>query len=157
MATKPATKPPAGAKDVWTDEERAAVQAAAAERKSQAGRDPAGEREAGEVELHAALAKLPPDDRAMAERIHQLVSAAAPGLVPKTYYGMPGWTTPGKTGKAICFFKPKSKFRVRYSNLGFQPAANLDDGQMWATEFAVIELTPAVEARISELVKKAVG
>ena len=145
------------AENIWSDEERAAVQAAAAERKAQGGRDPAAEREAGEAELQACLAKMPPDDRAMAERIHHLVLAAAPTLVPKTYYGMPGWATEGKTGKAICFFKPKSKFRVRYSNLGFQPAANLDDGKMWPTEFAVIELTPAVEARITELVRKAVG
>ncbi|HYL41340.1 MAG TPA: DUF1801 domain-containing protein [Candidatus Binatus sp.] len=156
-SAKTARQPKPETDNVWTAEERAAVQAAASERKSQAGRDQADERAAGEAELTAALAKLPADDRAMAERLHELVSAAAPALVPKTYYGMPGWTTPGKNGRSICFFKPKSKFRVRYSNLGFQPGANLDDGQMWATEFAVTELTPSVEARITELVRKAVG
>ena len=142
---------------LWTDEERAAAQAAATERKAQAGRDPAAERAAGEAEFQACVAKMPADDRAMAERIHRIVLSAVPALVPKTYYGMPGYATEGKNGKAICFFKPKSKFRVRYSNLGFQPAANLDDGDMWPTEFAVIALTPQVEQRIAELVRKAVG
>ncbi len=143
--------------NIWTDEERAAAQAAAAERKARARLDPAAEREAGEAEFRAAIAKMPADDRAMAERIHEIVLAAVPALVPKTYYGMPGYATEGKNGKAICFFKPKSKFRVRYSNLGFQPAANLDDGDMWPTEFAVLALTPEVERRITELVRKAVG
>ena len=90
----------------------------------------------------------------MAERVHAIVTDAAPALVPKTYYGMPAYATEGKNGKVICFFKPKSKFKVRYSTFGFQPDARLDDGDMWATEFAVIKLTPAVEARIAELAKK---
>ena len=161
MPTKPATKrasgTPTAADTVWSDEERAAVQAAAAERKAQAGRGAGSEREAGEAEWRACVTKMPPDDRAMAERIHAIVLAAVPALVPKTYYGMPGYSTQGKTGKSICFFKPKSKFRVRYSTVGFQPAATLDDGDMWPTEFAVISLTPAVEARLVELVRKAVG
>jgi uncharacterized protein YdhG (YjbR/CyaY superfamily) len=93
----------------------------------------------------------------MAERIHAIVSAAVPALAPKTYYGMPAYATEGKNGKVIGFFKPKSKFRVRYSTFGFQPDAHLDDGPMWATEFALIELTPAVEAKLVELVKKAAG
>lgn len=156
-ATKRTPTPRKSVNNVWTDEERAAVQAAAVERKAQARRDPAAERDAGLAELRASMAKMPADDRAMAERVHEIVSAAAPDLVPKTYYGMPGWATAGKNGKSICFFKPKSKFRVRYSTLGFQADAKLDDGQMWPTEFAVIELTPAVEARITELVKKAAG
>ena len=92
----------------------------------------------------------------MAERIHALVTAAAPALVPKTYYGMPAYAG-GKDGKVICFFKPKSKFKVRYSTFGFQPDARLDDGDMWPVAFAVTKLTPAVEARIAELVKKAAG
>jgi uncharacterized protein YdhG (YjbR/CyaY superfamily) len=147
----------AAAANVWTKEERAAVAAAARERTAAAARGPDEARAAGLQDVRAAIARMPPDDRAMAERIHEIVSAAAPELVPKTYYGMPGWATEGKTGKSICFFKPKSKFRVRYSTLGFQADAKLDDGKMWPTEFAVIELTPAVEARITELVKKAAG
>ena len=98
---------------------------------------------------------MPSDDRAMAERVHEIVSAAVPSLAPKTYYGMPAYAIEGKNGKTICFFKPKSKFKVRYSTVGFQPDAHLDEGDMWATEFAVISLTPAVEKRIAELVKKA--
>ncbi len=142
---------------VWTDEERAAMKSAASERKSSAGRSPEDERAAGLKELQDGLAKMPADDRAMGERLHEIVSAAVPALVPKTYYGMPAYATEGKNGKVICFYKPKSKFRMRYSTFGFQPDARLDDGKMWPTEFAVIELTPAVEARIVELVKKAAG
>jgi uncharacterized protein YdhG (YjbR/CyaY superfamily) len=143
--------------NVWTKEERAAVAAAARERKAAAGRGPEEARAAGLRDVREAIAKMPADDRAMAERIHEIVSAAVPALVPKTYYGMPGYATEGKNGRSICFFKPKSKFRVRYSTLGFQPDAKLDDGKMWPTEFAVIELTPPVEARITELVRKAAG
>ena len=100
---------------------------------------------------------MPSDDRKMGERIHEIVSAAVPALVPKTYYGMPAYATEGKNGKVIAFFKPKSKFKVRYSTVGFQPDARLDDGAMWPTEFAVIELTAAVESRIAALIKKAAG
>jgi uncharacterized protein YdhG (YjbR/CyaY superfamily) len=158
--TKTATKRKNAARkdtNIWTDEERAAVQAAAAERKAQAGRDPAAEREAGEADLRSSIAKMPADDRAMAERIHTIVTRAVPSLAPKTYYGMPAYATEGKNGKTIAFFKAKSKFKVRYSTIGFQPDAHLDDGEMWATEFAVISLTPAVEKRITDLVKKAAG
>jgi uncharacterized protein YdhG (YjbR/CyaY superfamily) len=140
----------------WTKEERAAAQAAVKERQA-AARGKGDERAEGLRGVMEAIAKMPVDDRAMAERIHELILQAVPSLVPKTYYGMPGYASDGKNGKPICFFKPKSKFRVRYSNLGFQPAAQLDEGDMWATEFAVIALTPAVEKRIVELVKKAVG
>ena len=133
------------------------MQASAKERKAASGRTPAEERAEGLADLRASIAKMPPDDAAMAERIHEIVSDAAPTLVPKTYYGMPAYATEGKNGKVICFFKPKSKFRVRYSTFGFQPDARLDDGDMWATEFAVINLTPAVEARIAELAKKGAG
>ena len=143
--------------NVWSDEEKAAMQASAKERKAASGRTPAEERAEGLADLRASIAKMPPDDAAMAERIHEIVSDAAPTLVPKTYYGMPAYATEGKNGKVICFFKPKSKFRVRYSTFGFQPDARLDDGDMWATEFAVINLTPAVEARIAELAKKGAG
>ena len=133
------------------------MQASARERKAAARLGPDEERAAGLKDLLDSIARMPADDRAMGERIHAIVSAAAPALVPKTYYGMPAYATEGKNGKVICFFKAKSKFRVRYSTFGFQPDARLDDGQMWATEFAVLELTPAVEARIVELVKKAAG
>jgi uncharacterized protein YdhG (YjbR/CyaY superfamily) len=142
---------------VFTEAERAAVAATARERKASSGRSPEQERAEGLQDLRDSLAKMPPDDRAMGERIHEIVSAAVPALVPKTYYGMPAYAMPGKDGKTICFYKAKSKFRVRYSTFGFQPDAKLDDGAMWATEFAVIELTPAVEKRLAELVAKAVG
>src|SRR5262249_40392129 len=142
---------------VFTEEERAAVAATARERKSAAGRTPAEERAEGLADLQESLAKMPADDRAMGKRIHEIVSDAAPTLVPKTYYGMPAYATEGKNGKVICFFKPKSKFKVRYSTFGFQPDARLDDGDMWATEFAVINLTPSVERRIAELAKKGAG
>jgi uncharacterized protein YdhG (YjbR/CyaY superfamily) len=138
--------------NVFTEEERAAVAATARERKSTGKLSPEEERAAGLQDLRDSLAKMPPDDRAMGERIHDIVSAAVPELMPKTYYGMPAYA---KDGKTICFYKAKSKFRVRYSTFGFQPDARLDDGDMWATEFAVIELTPKVEARLAELVKQA--
>ena len=140
--------------NVFSEEERAAVQATARERKSHGKLTPEQERAAGLQDLRDSLAKMPPDDRAMGERIHEIVSAAVPALAPKTYYGMPAYA---KDGKTIAFYKAKSKFKVRYSTVGFQPDATLDDGAMWATEFAVIELTPKVEARIAELVKKASG
>ena len=134
---------------VFSEAERAAVAATARERKA----DPAD----GLHDLRESLAKMPADDRAMGERIHEIVTAAVPALAPKTYYGMPAYAQPGKDGKVIAFYKAKSKFRVRYSTLGFQPDAKLDDGKMWPTEFAVIELTPAVETRIAELIRKAAG
>jgi uncharacterized protein YdhG (YjbR/CyaY superfamily) len=148
---------PTKTSNVFTEEERAAVAATARERKGASGRSPAEERADGLADLQESIAKMPADDRAMAERIHELVSAAAPALVPKTYYGMPAYATEGKNGKVIGFFKPKSKFKVRYSTFGFQPDAHLDEGDMWATEFAVIKLTPAVEAKLVQLVKKAAG
>jgi len=142
---------------VFTEAERAAVAATARERKASTGRSPAEERAEGLQDLKDSIAKMPADDRAMGERIHAIVTAAIPALVPKTYYGMPAYATEGKNGKVIAWFKPKSKFKVRYSTFGLQPDAQLDDGPMWPTEFAVIELTPAVEKRLAELVKKAVG
>jgi uncharacterized protein YdhG (YjbR/CyaY superfamily) len=157
IKTTRASAPRKSAGNIWTDEERAAMQTSARERKVSAGRTPEQERAEGLHDLQESLAKMPPEDRAMGRRIHEIVTAAVPSLVPKTYYGMPAYATQGKTGKVICFFKPKSKFRVRYSTFGFQPDASLDDGQMWATEFAVIELTPGVERRIAELVRRAAG
>ena len=140
--------------NVWTDEERAAMQESARERKTASKRDPATERAEGEADVQAKIAEMPPEERAMAKRIHKLVASAAPSLVPRTYYGMPAYA---KDGKVICFFQAKSKFKVRYSTFGFQPDAALDDGEMWPIAFAVAELTPAVEKRIVELAKKAAG
>jgi uncharacterized protein YdhG (YjbR/CyaY superfamily) len=142
---------------VFSEAERAAVAATARERKAASGRSPEEERAEGLRDLRESLEKMPPDDRAMGQRIHDIVRDAVPALVPKTYYGMPAYATEGKNGKVIAFFKPKSKFKVRYSTIGFQPDAHLDEGDMWPTEFAVIELTPAVEKRIADLVKKAAG
>ena len=142
---------------IFTKAERDAVAATAKERKASSAGSPEQERAEGLAMLQDALAKMPADDRSMGERIHALVSEAVPALVPGTYYGMPAYKTEGKNGKAIAFYKPKSKFRVRYSTFGFQPDAKLDDGDMWPTEFAVIRLTPAVEATLVELVKKAAG
>jgi uncharacterized protein YdhG (YjbR/CyaY superfamily) len=138
--------------NIWSDEERAAMQASAKERKKAAKLSPQEERAAGEAEVQAKIADMPKDDRIMGERIHALVTKAAPSLVPKTYYGMPAYA---KDGKVICFYKPASKFKVRYSTFEFQPDARLDDGEMWPVSFAVTELTPRTEARITELVKKA--
>jgi len=157
-ATKTTTKRPSGARtksdNVFTDEERAAVQATARERKSQARLSPEEERKAGEKEVRDKIADMPGPDREMGERIHALVTKTAPVLVPRTYYGMPAYA---KDGKVICFFKPASKFKVRYASFEFQPDARLDDGEMWPVSFAVTKLTAGVEARIAELVKKAAG
>lgn len=157
-APKTTTKRPSGARtksdNVFTDEERAAVQATARERKSQGRLSPQEEREAGEEEVRAKIAEMPTPDREMGERIHALVAKTAPVLVPRTYYGMPAYA---KDGKVICFFKPASKFKVRYATFEFQPDARLDEGEMWPVSFAVTKLTAGVEARIAELVKKAAG
>ena len=141
-----------GTATVWTDEERAAMQASARERKAASRRDPAAERAEGEADVRAKIADMPTADRIMGERIHELVTTTAPSLAPRTYYGMPAYA---KDGKVICFYKPASKFKVRYSTFEFQPDARLDDGEMWPVSFAVTELTKRAEARIVELVKKA--
>jgi uncharacterized protein YdhG (YjbR/CyaY superfamily) len=140
--------------NVWTDEERAAMKESVRERKGASRRDPAEERAAGELEVQTKLAEMPEHDRSMGQRIHELVLASAPDLVPRTYYGMPAYA---KDGKVICFFKPASKFKVRYATFEFQADAGLDDGDMWPVAFAVDKLTPAAEARIAELVKKSVS
>jgi uncharacterized protein YdhG (YjbR/CyaY superfamily) len=150
-ATRSSTK---SANNVWSDEERAAMQESAKERKRQSKLSPEEERAAGEAEVQAKIAELPEADRAMAARVHELVTSNVPAYVPRTYYGMPAYA---KDGKTICFFQPRSKFKVRYSTFGFQPEAALDDGDMWPIAFAVNELTPAVEKRIVELAKQAAG
>jgi uncharacterized protein YdhG (YjbR/CyaY superfamily) len=157
MPTKQSTKSRYQSRDadrVWTDEERAAMQESARERKAASRRSPADERAEGEQEVRAKIAEMPEPDRAMAKRIHALVTNSAPDFVPRTYYGMPAYA---KDGKVICFFQPASKFKVRYSTFGFQPDARIDDGEMWPVAFAVTKLTARVEARIVELVKKAAG
>ena len=150
----PASKQGTATDKVWTEEEQAAIKESARERKRQAKLTPEQEREVGEQEVQAKIAEMNAPDQAMAARIHQLVLEAAPVLVPRTYYGMPAYA---KDGKTICFFQPAGKFKVRYSTFGFQPDATIDDGEFFPTSFAVLELTPAAEQRLAELVRKAVS
>ena len=140
-----------GAGERFTDEERAAMRERARELKAARGRT-AGESEEGAV--LAKIAAMSAPDRAMAERLHAIIKASAPGLAPKLWYGMPAYA---KDGKVLCFFQGAQKFKTRYSTFGFTDKATLDEGRMWPTSFAVKELTAADEARIAELVKKAVG
>jgi uncharacterized protein YdhG (YjbR/CyaY superfamily) len=109
----------------------------------------------GESDLLAKVAEMPPSDRALAERIHAIVKANAPGLTPKTWYGMPAYAN--KDGKVVCFFQSAQKFNARYATFGFNDTANLDDGAMWPTSFALRELTATEESRIAALVKRAVS
>jgi len=147
--TKKATK--AKSTEIWTDEEKAAMQEHAKDQKRRSGKSTDAD---GLADLQAKIAEMPDADRVIAERIHAIVSKAAPGLVPRTYYGMPAWA---KDGKVICFFQPKAKFKVRYNTLGFQPDAKLDDGTMWPTSWAITKLTAADERQIEALVKQSVG
>ncbi len=140
--------------NVLSEEERAAMRETIRERKKAAKLSPEEARAQGEDDVQAKIAEMAEDDRAIAARIHELVRATAPDLVPRTFYGMPAYA---KDGKVICFFQAKSKFKVRYSTLGFQPDASLDDEEMWPVAFAIKSLTTAGEQRIAELVKKAVG
>jgi uncharacterized protein YdhG (YjbR/CyaY superfamily) len=128
----------------FTPEERAAMKERARELESTDGL----------ADVLASIAKMPPADRALAERIHRLVLDAAPELTPRTWYGMPAYA---KDGKVVCFFQNASKFKARYATLGFSDKANLDDGAMWPTSYALQELTPAAEAAIAELVRRAVS
>jgi uncharacterized protein YdhG (YjbR/CyaY superfamily) len=132
----------------WTAEERAAAKAYARELKAEA-RGANDERA-----VLAAISDMPKKDRAMGKRIHAIVKASAPDLAPKTWYGMPAYA---KDGKVVCFFQSADKFKSRYATFGFNDTANLDDGAMWPTSFALKELTPPVEAKIGKLVKKAVS
>lgn len=151
-----AGKPARGAdtEAVFNAEERKAIRDTARERRAQARVKPGQERAAGEAALRAAAEELPEPDRTIALRVHELVMAAAPDLVPRTFYGSPGWM---KDGRTICFFQAKGKYKVRYHTFGFQPEASLDDGDMWSIGFAIDNLTPTVEARITDLVRKAAG
>jgi uncharacterized protein YdhG (YjbR/CyaY superfamily) len=138
---------------VFTDEERGAIQDRAKEQKAAARRGAAAAE--GESDVLAAIAAMQAPDRAMAQRLHAIVKASAPGLAPKTWYGMPAYA---KDGKVVCFFQSAQKFKTRYATFGFSDEANLDEGAMWPTAFALTtELTAADEARIGALVKKAVS
>jgi uncharacterized protein YdhG (YjbR/CyaY superfamily) len=136
----------------FTAEEKAAMKERARELKAEerANKD----RAAGESDLLAKIAEMPEPDRSMATRIHAIITASAPQLWPKTWYGMPAYA---RDGKIVCFFQSAHKFNARYATLGFNDTANLDEGAMWPTAFALVELTPAEEARIAALVKKAVS
>ena len=137
----------------FTADEKAAMRERARELKA-ASRSRASKADA-ERDLLAKIAEMAAPDRALAERVHAIVTASAPDLAPKTWYGMPAYAN--RDGKIVCFFQAASKFKVRYATLGFQPDANLDDGTMWPTAFALTELSAADEARIEKLVKKAVS
>jgi uncharacterized protein YdhG (YjbR/CyaY superfamily) len=137
----------------FTDEEKAAMKERAKELKAEARSNK--NREEGENAALAAIAAMPEPDRSMAARLHEIVKANAPSLMPKTWYGMPAYAN--QDGNVICFFQNASKFNARYATLGFNDRANLDDGAMWPTSYALKELTPAEEARIVALVKRAVS
>jgi uncharacterized protein YdhG (YjbR/CyaY superfamily) len=136
----------------FTDEERAAMKARAQELKAEARANK--NKAEGETDVLAAIAAMPEPDRAMAKRLHEIIKASAPSLSPKTWYGMPAYA---RDGKVVCFYQSAEKFKTRYASLGFSDAANLDEGALWPTAFALKELTAAEEARIVALVKKAVS
>ncbi|WP_167052174.1 DUF1801 domain-containing protein [Salinibacterium sp. ZJ77] len=142
--------------DVWTEEEKAAMRESAAERKTQRSRrgSKADKAAADAAAVLEKIAEMPDDDRAIAEAVHRIVTENAPQLAPKTWYGMPAYY---RGGKVLCFFQSAAKFTTRYSTLGFDDSAALDDGDMWATTFAITKLTPAVEKRIAELLASALG
>jgi hypothetical protein len=135
----------------FTDEERAAMQERAKELKAEARANK--NRVEGERDVLAKIAELPEPDRTMATRLHAIITASAPDLAPKTWYGMPAYA---RDGKVVCFFTPASKFNARYATFGFNDVATLDDGAMWPASFALKELTAAEEERIGALVKQAV-
>ena len=147
-ARKTTQKSATGKSKGFTDEEKAAMKERAQELKAEASRAD------GESTLLAKVAEMPEPDRAMATRLHEIVTASAPDLSPKTWYGMPAYAN--KDGKVVCFFQSAHKFKSRYATFGFSDEANLDEGAMWPTYFALKELTPAAEAKIRALVKKAV-
>ncbi|QFU89967.1 iron chaperone [Amycolatopsis sp. YIM 10] len=137
--------------DGFTTEERDAMKERAKELKTRARR---GAKADTEPEVLAKIATLPESDRVIAERLHAVIKANAPGLTPRLWYGMPAYA---RDGKVVCHFQPASKFKTRYAMLGFSDQANLDDGDMWASWFALADLTPAVEKRLGKLLKQAVS
>ncbi|GAB2581694.1 DUF1801 domain-containing protein [Streptomyces capparidis] len=139
----------------FTAEERAAMKEHAQERKKAARRGSRADKAAeAERDVLAKIAEMPDADRVMAERVHAVVTASAPELAPKLWYGMPAYAL---DGKVVCFFQSAAKFKARYATLGFNDPAKLDEGTMWPTAFALTEVTDKVEARIAALVKQAVG
>ena len=148
MAESKTTK----ASETFTAEERAAMKERAREQKA-AGAG-VGSKADGESDVLAKIAEMPEPDRAMAERLHALIKSVAPDLSPKTWYGMPAYA---KDGDVVCFFQSAAKFKSRYATLGFSDKANLDDGAMWPSSYALTELTTAEEKQIAELVKRAVS
>ena len=147
-----ATSTTGKASEGFTGEERAAMKERAQELKAEARRDK--NKTDGESDVLAKIAEMSEPDRAMAERLHALVKASAPALSPRTWYGMPAYAM---DGKVVCFFQSAQKFKTRYATFGFSETANLDDGAMWPTAFALKKLTAAEEARIAALVKQAVS
>ena len=147
-ATKKTTKRTSSTSKGFTADERAAMKARAKELKA------AATREAGEKALLDAIAEMPKADRTMGKRLHDIVQATAPDLAPKTWYGMPAYS---KDDKIVLFFQSADKFKARYATFGFNDTASLDQGAMWPTSFALKELTPEVEKKITQLVKKAVS
>ncbi len=145
---KPAKSSTGKSSKAFTSEERAAMQERAREVKAAAAKAD------GESDLLAKIAEMTESDRAMAERIHTIVMATAPSLAPRTWYGQPAYA---KDGNVVCFFQPAQKFNTRYATLGFSDKANLDEGAMWPTSYALKELTAADELRIAALVKQAVS
>jgi hypothetical protein len=137
----------------FTDEERAAMKERVQELKAAARSGPRADKADGESAVLAKIAEMPEPDRAMGERLHALIKAGAPALSPRLWYGMPAYA---KDGKVVCFFQNAQKFKTRYATFGFSDKANLDEGAMWPTAFALKELTAGDEARIGALVKKAV-
>jgi uncharacterized protein YdhG (YjbR/CyaY superfamily) len=143
-----------GTFDGFTDEERAAMKEHAQDLKRAARPRPHGAKADGESDVQAKIAEMAGPDRALAERIHDIVKTHAPELTPKLWYGMPAYA---RDGKVVCFFQSAAKFKARYATLGFNDGANLDDGTVWPTAFALTKLTDADEARIGALVKQAAG
>ena len=136
----------------FTDEERGAMKERVQEVKAAARRGPRADKADGESAVLAKIAEMPEPDRAMGERLHAVIKASAPALSPRLWYGMPAYA---KDGKVVCFFQSAQKFKTRYATLGFSDEANLDEGAMWPTAFALTKLTAADEASIGALVKKA--
>lgn len=148
-APQAAGRAPGRKAQLMTAEERAAMKETFDERR----RAQSGEAD-GESDVRAKIAEMPQPDRGMAERFHAIVKASAPSLAPKTFYGMPAYA---KDGKVVCFFQSGQKYKTRYATVGFQQSARLDEGDFWPTSFALMKLTPAVESKIAQLVKKAAG
>jgi len=149
------TKAASKKSSTFTAEEQAAMKEIAAERRAEARRKKSGKKADGEADLLAKVKEMPKADRDIAERIHAIVKENAPHLTSKTWYGMPAHAN--ADGKVVCFFQSAAKFKARYATFGFNDAAMLDDGNMWAASFALIKLTPDEEKKIAALVRKAAG